>query len=65
MPEIDGLETTRRIRGNLKLTLPIIALTASALPEDRDICVNAGMNDYITKPFVPEDLLKKLSVLLP
>lgn len=64
MPEIDGLETTRRIRNNLKLSVPVIALTASALPEDMEICFNAGMNDYITKPFLPEDLLQRLSQLL-
>ncbi|RYY20485.1 MAG: response regulator, partial [Sphingobacteriaceae bacterium] len=64
MPDMDGMETTRRIRHELKLSLPVIALTASALPEDRAICISAGMNEYITKPFVPEDLLQKLSVLL-
>ncbi|RYE36290.1 MAG: PAS domain-containing sensor histidine kinase [Sphingobacteriaceae bacterium] len=64
MPDMDGMETTRRIRQELKLTLPVIALTASALPEDREICFNAGMNEYITKPFVPNDLLQKLSALL-
>lgn len=64
MPEIDGLETTRRIRKDLKLLLPVVALTASALAEDREICINAGMNDYVTKPFLPDDLLQKLSALL-
>lgn len=64
MPDMDGMETTRRIRQELKLSLPVIALTASALPEDREICIKAGMNEYITKPFVPEDLLQKLSALL-
>jgi PAS domain S-box-containing protein len=64
MPEMDGMETTRRIRNDLNLTVPVIALTASALPEDREICLNAGMNEYVTKPFLPEDLLQKLSSLL-
>ncbi|MGI4020383.1 MAG: ATP-binding protein [Janthinobacterium lividum] len=64
MPEMDGMETTRHIRNELKLSLPIIALTASALPEDREVCFNAGMNEYVTKPFLPEDLLQKLSMLL-
>ena len=64
MPEIDGLETSRRIRNELKLTLPIIALTASVLTENQEICFDAGMNDYITKPFLPSELLHKLSVLL-
>ncbi len=64
MPEMDGMETTRHIRNELKLSLPIIALTASALPEDREVCLKAGMNEYVTKPFLPEDLLQKLSLLL-
>lgn len=64
MPEMDGMETTYHIRNDLKLSLPIIALTASALPEDREICFKAGMNEYVTKPFLPEDLLQKLSLLL-
>ncbi len=64
MPEIDGLETTRRIRNDLKMSVPIIALTASALAEDREICFKAGMNEYVTKPFLPEELLQKLSQLL-
>lgn len=64
MPEMDGMETTRHIRNDLKLSLPIIALTASALPEDREFCLKAGMNEYVTKPFLPEDLLQKLSLLL-
>ncbi len=64
MPEIDGLETTRRIRNELNLNVPVIALTASALLEDREICFAAGMNDYITKPFLPDDLLRKLSALV-
>lgn len=55
MPGIDGLEATRQIRemGN---DTPIFALTASAFPEDRRACHEAGMNDMLTKPIMPEDL---------
>jgi len=52
MPEMNGLDATRVIRTEFDITQQpwIIALTASALPEDRDTCLNAGMNDYLTKP---------------
>jgi two-component system sensor histidine kinase/response regulator len=60
MPELDGLETTRAIRAHEKVTgahLPIIALTAHALQGDRDRCVEAGMDDYISKPIKIDELL--------
>jgi CheY-like chemotaxis protein len=49
MPEMDGLEATRRIRARDR-EIPIIAMTANVMKGDREICLDAGMNDYISKP---------------
>jgi PAS domain S-box-containing protein len=63
MPELDGYDATRRIREGAEKSrrIPIVALTAHAMQEDLDRCLTAGMNDYITKPFVEEDLRQKLA----
>jgi PAS domain S-box-containing protein len=60
MPEMGGIKATRIIRHKLNLDIPIIALTASALRNDYNLAINAGMNDFISKPFEPDDLLQKL-----
>lgn len=60
MPEMDGLETTRAIRQLDTLGPKIIAMTASALKGDREMCLEAGMDDYIAKPVRIEDLAKAL-----
>ena len=60
MPEMDGFETTQYIRQNLKLTIPIIAMTASALRNEKIKCIEIGMNEYLNKPFVPADLFREL-----
>lgn len=58
MPEMGGIEATKIIRQHLKLSIPIIALTAAVLNDSKDEALQSGMDDYVTKPFVPEDLLR-------
>ncbi len=69
MPEMDGLETTAIIRSEQKFNaiadIPIIALTAFAMKEDKENFLAAGMNDYLSKPVSIEELVKKLNTLLP
>ena len=64
MPDMDGFEATRRIRagdaGERYVDIPIIALTANAMKGDREVCEEAGMNDYLSKPFDAKDLLDKV-----
>lgn len=51
MPVLDGFQATNIIRKKLKLTTPIIALTANSIEEEKIKCLELGMNDYLTKPF--------------
>ncbi len=56
MPEMDGYEATGFIRGKLMLNIPIIAMTAHAMPGEKDKCLGFGMTDYISKPIKETDL---------
>jgi len=64
MPELDGFEATRRIRSGqsqvINPAIPIIAITAYAMKGDRERCLAAGMNDYLSKPIQPEELARAL-----
>lgn len=66
MPVMDGYEATRRIRERGRWPgLPIVALTANAMPEERERCRAAGMDDYLAKPFRREDLLAVVDRWVP
>jgi two-component system, sensor histidine kinase and response regulator len=65
MPEVDGFEATRRIRnpatGTLNPRVPIVAVTANAMPGDREKCLRCGMDDYLAKPIEPDELAQVLA----
>ena len=66
MPEMDGLEATRAWRhaeSGKRTRLPILAMTACAMEGDRERCLEAGMDDYIAKPLIPEELFAKIAAL--
>jgi CheY-like chemotaxis protein len=66
MPEMDGLTATREIRKKSEWKrVPIIALTAKAMPNDREDCLRAGADDYIAKPLDIDKLLSLIKVWIP
>ena len=65
MPDLDGYETTRRIRREQPRRIHIIAMTANAMQGDREKCLAAGMDDYVTKPVRTEDLAAALARYRP
>jgi CheY-like chemotaxis protein len=69
MPEMDGFEATREIRGRERSEtgkrVPIVALTANAMAQDREECLNAGMDDHLSKPFTMQTLQDMLRRWMP
>lgn len=66
MPVMDGLEATRRIRNDPRFAgLPIVMLTAKAMPDDQERCLEAGANDYMAKPIDVDKLLSLVRVWMP
>jgi two-component system sensor histidine kinase/response regulator len=70
MPEMDGLEATRLIRSmrgssGSSREIPILAMTANVFEDDRQACINAGMNDFVAKPVKPQKLISMLAKWLP
>jgi signal transduction histidine kinase/DNA-binding response OmpR family regulator len=60
MPVLDGYHTAEKIRNDLKLDIPIIAMTAHVLTGEKEKCLSFGMNDYLSKPFSEEELYNKI-----
>jgi CheY-like chemotaxis protein len=68
MPDMDGLECTRQIRERERRTgghVPIIAMTANVMDEDRQACLDVGMDDYMSKPFDTSQFRTMLGRWLP
>jgi CheY-like chemotaxis protein len=60
MPEMDGIEATKKIRSINNKNIPIIAITANAVEEELNVYMKEGLTDYLTKPFDEYKLLKKI-----
>ncbi len=60
MPEMDGMEAARFMKANFEVKPIIIAMTANAMQGDREVCLNGGMDDYVSKPVVFKELMVKL-----
>jgi two-component system, sensor histidine kinase and response regulator len=65
MPDIDSYAAARAIHSVTGGRVPIIALTANATPEDRELCLEAGMTDYIAKPITAERVFEPLETVQP
>jgi CheY-like chemotaxis protein len=67
MPEMGGLEATRSIRERERRTgghIPIVAMTANAMKGDRERCLESGMDDYVSKPVLPEEMFRVMEAQL-
>ncbi|RZT10377.1 Signal transduction histidine kinase [Duganella sp. CF402] len=65
MPEMDGFEATARIRKELDLHLPVLAMTAGVMESEREQCIACGMNDFIAKPIDVDEMLRVIARNLP
>ena len=65
MPEMDGFEATSKIRSELQLDLPVLAMTAGVMASEREQCIASGMNDFIAKPIDVEQMLRVIARHLP
>ena len=66
MPVMDGIDRHQAIRSNPRFaSLPIIAMTANAMASDREMCLDAGMNDHVAKPIDPDKLFGALLRWIP
>jgi CheY-like chemotaxis protein len=60
MPKVDGISATLSLRNEISTVIPVIAMTAHVLPGEREKCIDAGMNDYLTKPLDEEEVITML-----